>query len=305
VIPGLVVLGNLLVDDLVFPDGRTRMGQPGGAVLYAALGAALFGVPTGVSSWRGLDYPAEALRALESRGVDLTGLRELDRPGLRTWLLYEGRRRQAIHHLDGPTHAEVSPEPDQLPVPWLDARAFHLAPMPLDVQRRLLAALAPRRGALLSLDPYVIVSEDTLEAWRRLLGGIDVLFLSEDDLELSGTERDPRAALRRLAGGQPPGARLRLAVLKRGARGGVLYDVREDRFTEWQPRASRVVDPTGAGDAFAGGFLAGRLRGETIERALARGVVAASFALEDWGATRMLQVTADEAAARLSEWFGA
>jgi sugar/nucleoside kinase (ribokinase family) len=85
----------------------------------------------------------------------------------------------------------------------------------------------------------------------------------------------------------------------------VLYDVREDRFTEWQPRASRVVDPTGAGDAFAGGFLAGRLRGETIERALARGVVAASFALEDWGATRMLQATADEAAARLSEWFGA
>ena len=41
--PDLVVLGNLLVDDLVFQDGRTRMGEPGGAVLYAALGAALWG----------------------------------------------------------------------------------------------------------------------------------------------------------------------------------------------------------------------------------------------------------------------
>jgi len=42
VIPDLVVLGNLLVDDMVFPDGRTRMAEPGGATLYAALGASLW-----------------------------------------------------------------------------------------------------------------------------------------------------------------------------------------------------------------------------------------------------------------------
>ena len=303
--PDLVVLGNLLVDDLVFPDGRTRMGQPGGAALYASLGAALFGLSTGLSSLKGTDYPRAALDALEARGVDLAGLREMNRPALRTWLLYEGRRRQVIHHLDGPTHAEVSPEPEQIPVPWLDAPAFHLAPMPFDVQRRLLAALGQRAGAHLSLDPYAIVREDTLEDWRRMLVGVDVLFLSEDDLELPGAASDPRAALRRLAGGQPDGSRLRLALLKRGAQGGVLYEVREDRFTEWKPRAERVVDPTGAGDAFAGGFLAGWLRGEGVERGLARGVVGASLAIEDWGATRILATTAEEAAARLRAWFGA
>ena len=303
--PGVVVLGNLLVDDLVFPDGRTRMGQPGGAALYASLGAALFGLSAGLSSWRGADYPRAALDALEARGVDLAGLREMKGPGLRTWLLYEGRRRQVIHHLDGPTHAEVSPEHEQLPAPWLDAPAFHLAPMPFDVQRRLLAALGQRPDARLSLDPYAIVKEDNLEAWRRVLAGVDVLFLSEDDLELPGAATDPRAALRRLAGGQPPGSRLRVALLKRGARGGMLYDVGADRFMEWDPRAERVVDPTGAGDAFAGAFLAGWLRGEVIERALARGVVGASFAIEDWGATRILATTVEEAAARLGAWFGA
>jgi sugar/nucleoside kinase (ribokinase family) len=305
VIPDLVVLGNLLVDDLVFPDGRTRMGQPGGAALYASLGASLFGLRTGLSSVKGTDYPRAALDALTARGVDLAGLLEMDRSGLRTWLLYEGRRRQVIHHLDGPTHAEVSPELERIPAPWLEAPAFHLAPMPFDVQRRLLAALGRRDGARLSLDPYAIFREDTLESWRQLLAGVDVLFLSEDDLELPGAADDPRAALRRLAGAQPPGSRLRLALLKRGARGGVLYDVREDRSTEWGPRAERVVDPTGAGDAFAGGFLAASLRGETIERALQRGVVAASFAIEDWGAARILATTAGEAAERLTEWFGA
>jgi sugar/nucleoside kinase (ribokinase family) len=305
VIPDLVVLGNLLVDDLVFPDGRTRMGQPGGAALYASLGASLFGLRTGLSSWRGTDYPVAALDALAARGVDLAGLREMDRPGLRTWLLYEGRRRQVIHHLDGPTHAEVSPEPEQIPVAWLEAPAFHLAPMPFDVQRRLLKALGRRGGARLSLDPYAIVREGTLEDWRQLLAGVDVLFLSEDDLELSGTADDPRSALRRLAGAPPPGSRLRLALLKRGARGGLLYDVAADRFTEWEPRAERVVDPTGAGDAFAGGFLTAWLRGEPIGRALQRGVVAASFAIEDWGAARILAATAEEAAERSHRWFGA
>ena len=57
---------------------------------------------------------------------------------------------------------------------------------------------------------------------------------------------EPRAALRSLASG-----RLRFVLFKRGARGGILYDAREDRFVEWAPRAAAVVDPTGAGDAFA------------------------------------------------------
>src|SRR6185436_20497384 len=57
VTPDLVLLGNLLVDDVVFPDGRTRMGQPGGAILYASLATALWGARAGCVSVRGDDYP--------------------------------------------------------------------------------------------------------------------------------------------------------------------------------------------------------------------------------------------------------
>ena len=67
-VPPLVILGNLLVDDdMVFPDGRTRMAAPGGATLYAALGASLWGLAAGVASVRGDDYPPEALEALTAR----------------------------------------------------------------------------------------------------------------------------------------------------------------------------------------------------------------------------------------------
>jgi ribokinase len=64
-----------------------------------------------------------------------------------------------------------------------------------------------------------------------------------------------------------------------------------------------MVDPTGAGDAFAAGVLAGWLRGEPHERALQRGIVGASFAVEDWGPAGIFRATPDAAEARLREWF--
>jgi sugar/nucleoside kinase (ribokinase family) len=295
----LVVLGNLLVDDVVFEDGRTRMAQPGGAVLYAALGAALWGVRVGVASWRGDDYPDWALGALSARGIDVSGVLPLGGPSLRTWLLYEGRRRQIVHRLECPSHAAVSPSADRLPAGWLSARAFHLAPMPLDVQGALLGALRERE-TLLSVDPYELFRPDTLEACLASLGAADVLFLSEDELELPGAREDPRGVLRALCAG-----RLQRIVFKRGALGGLLFDAGEGAFAAWSARAGRQVDPTGAGDAFAGGVLAGWLRGDPTPRALQRGVVSASFAIEDWGAAGLLSATPPGAAARFDEWFPA
>lgn len=297
--PDLVVLGNLLVDDLVFANGRTRMGEPGGAAVYASLAARLWGPSVGVVSVRGADYPADLLDELARRGIELR-LRALDGPGVRTWLLYEESGRRVVHRLGGPSHAEVSPEPDEIPAAWLGARAFHLAPMPIEVQRRLVARLSPRRAAALSLDPHEPVREDNLAAWRETLAGVDAFFPSRDELRLDGVERDPRAALRRLAGG-----RLRFVAFKRGADGGLLYDARADAFIEWPPVPRLTGDPTGAGDAFAGGFLSGLLAGEPLEGALDRGILATSFALEDFGPRGLLAASRDEAERRRREWFDA
>lgn len=287
--PDLVLLGNLLVDDVVFLDGRTRMCEPGGAVLYGALAAALCGVRVGLASVRGTDYPAWAFEALRERGIDTTGVSELGRPGLRTWLLYEGRRRHVVHRLDGPTHAELSPGA----VPWPDARAYHLAPMPAEVQRSLLRSIHGR-PALVSLDPYLLLTPETFDSWKELASLVDTLFLSDDEWGLSTAE--PLGVLRSLAG-----RRLRHIVWKRGEQGGWLYDARKDSVLPWAARPGPVVDPTGAGDAFAAGLLAGWLQGRPDASALQQGVVAASLAIEDWGAAGLLSATPALLQARLRE----
>jgi ribokinase len=300
VTPDLVVLGNLLVDDVVFENGRTLMGDARGAALYLSLAAELWGARVGVVSVRGDDYPAATLAALAQRGVDLAGVRDLGRDGLRTWLLYESRVRRVIHRLGGPTHAEVSPRPEDIPAAYLGARAFHLAPMPFATQRALVQALAARREAAIAVDPHEPVREDNLAEWRALLAGVDAFFPSADELRLDGAADDPRPALRRLAGG-----RLRFVAFKRGRDGGVLYDAQTGTFFEWPPVPRLTGDPTGAGDAFAGGFLAAVLAGLPVEAALDRAIVSTSFAIEDFGARGLLSASRDEAERRLREWLGA
>lgn len=298
--PDLVCLGNLLVDDIVFSNGKTLMGEPGGAAIYVSLAARLWGTTVGVVSVRGADYPEHMLDELRGRGVDLAGVRELGAPGVRTWLLYEERVRRVLHRSGSPSHAAVSPAPGDIPEAWMGAGAFHLSPMPFELQRRLVAHLSPRRSAALTLDPHEPVREDNLAAWRELLAQVDAFFPSQDELRLDGVTDDPRAALRRLAGG-----RLRLIAFKRGAEGGLLYDARADAFLEWPPVPRLTGDPTGAGDAFAGGFLSGLLAGEPLENALDRGMLATSFALEDFGARGLLAATREEAERRRREWFDA
>lgn len=289
-----------MVDDVVFGDGSTRMAEPGGAAIYAALGARLWGLDVGVVSIVGSDYPDAALAGMAARGIDLAGIHPLGRPGIRLWLLYEERLRQLVHRRERPRHVDVSPGFERIPEAWRSSRAFHISPMPFETQRDLVRALSRIEGALLSLDPMLPLDPGTWNAWREVVASVDAFFVGEDELQVEADDGDYLKTLRRLAGG-----RLRYVAFKRSKSGGFLYDAVLDRVVQWEPRAAAVVDPTGAGDAFATGTLAGLLRGEPAERALRRGVVATSFALESFGPHALLLATREAAEARLREWFDA
>jgi sugar/nucleoside kinase (ribokinase family) len=298
VTPSIVLLGNLLVDDVVLADGTTRMAQAGGALLYGALGAALWNSSPGLVSVLGTDYPVDVLQMLRQRGVDLGGLHPLQTPGVRTWLLYEGNIRRMIHRVGCPTHEEVSPQPGMIPSEWNGAPAFHLAPMPFDVQRTLIESLCSVGGRFVSVDPLLPVTTETLQDWREVLANVDAFFPGQDELLLDGAPPNPRFALSRLVNG-----RLRFIVFKRGAKGGILYDAQNQRYYDWTSRADVVVDETGAGDAFSSAFVLAHLEGLSVEACLQRAVVTASFALGAWGPEALLAATRADADARLRSWY--
>ncbi len=298
----LVCLGNLIVDDVVLPDGRTRFGEPGGALLYTSLAAALWGTRVGIVAPVGDDYPKTALDALAARGVDTSGLRPLNGPGIRTWLLYERSARRVVHHLGAATHEAATPRPDDLGAEHLAARAHHLTPAPRASQARLVERLAGA-GSPLSLDPHDPIDGPSLEAWRPVLASVDLLFANGEELPVAPGWTIPQTVESIRVG------RLRRLAFKQGEAGGTFFDwtvpAGEPPVTRWAPRTYRVIDPTGAGDAFAGGVLSGLLAGETTAVATERGVVAASFALEDWGAAGLLTATRAAAERRRAEWFPA
>jgi sugar/nucleoside kinase (ribokinase family) len=296
------------------------MNQPGGAVIYAALGAAVWGARVGLVSRIGDDYPAPTLEALASRGVLLDGVRPLGRRGIRSWILYETGGRQMVHQIGSPTHAEATPRPADIPAGWRHAPAALVSPSPLEVQRTLLDALAAEGTPLVGADPNTPVTPATLGEWRAALEQVDVFFVSESELDLSPSAcagppdaDDAGAAAHHVAGtalneprarglAQVASDRLKAILLKRGERGGLLYEPADNRVTEWPGRAAAVVDPTGAGDAFAGGVLAALGRGVEVRDALACGVVSASFAIEAWGIDGLLAATPREAERRRLEW---
>jgi sugar/nucleoside kinase (ribokinase family) len=288
--PEVVCAGNLLVDDLVFEDGRTMMAQAGGALLHAAHAAAAWGTRVGCVSVAGTDYPADALAELEARGARLDGVVRLPGPGARIWLLYEGAVRQMVHRAGRPSHAEVSPRPVDVPTAWRVAPGLLVAPMPLACQRELVAAAAP--GTFVALDPHEPLSVRSARAWEAVLAHCDAVFVGDDELDLPAGD-DPIEHIDGIGG-----HRLRYIAYKRGAAGGVLYDRHAEATWTWAAVGTEVVDPTGAGDAFAAGFVSARVAGCEVAECLARGAAAASVAVSARGASALAAVTRGELEAR-------
>lgn len=294
----LLVFGNLTVDDTVMPDGTTAMGTLGGNAVYAAIGAHLWGDDVAMVARVGRGYPAANLERLAAAGLRTDGLVPTDHNSIRQWQLYdvEGGRRYVPLASAG-TYADLSPRPADVPAGLIDGlEACHVAPMRIDIQDDLVR-WARRRGAAVTVDPHFDSVEGRTAAWRSLLPMVDVFLPSREEAqELLGAWPGPEAAARALAG-------LGAAVvcLKLGPEGALLYRARDGWLHRVGPAACDPVDPTGCGDAFCGGFLAGwSAGGDPVVGAL-RGSVSAAVVAGGFGAEHALRTDRAEARRRLDE----
>ncbi|GAC1427692.1 MAG: hypothetical protein NVSMB65_00560 [Chloroflexota bacterium] len=293
----IVVAGNLTLDDVVLPDGRTVMGTLGGDVLYSGLGAALWAVRR-EDDRRGDDLPPGPLRHLGEAGLDTAGLWPCPGPTIRCWVVYEwdGRRRFLDRTPEGRLY-DLSPQPRELPPHYARAaRAGHVAALPLGHAEALVrhATTLPARP-LVTLDTH----EDFVAGYQERLAALMPLlaaFLpSREEVAAWFGDDDPERHIGDLLA-LGAGA----VVIKMGAEGALVQARGAERPTRIASISTAVRDVTGAGDAFCGGFAASlATTGEPLEAARA-GTVSASFAVEDFGSLALLTVTEEDRDMRMN-----
>jgi sugar/nucleoside kinase (ribokinase family) len=293
--PDLCVVGTLAFDDVETPSGARR-GVLGGSATYFGVAASCF-ARVGVVGVVGGDFPEEHLALLRRRGIDLAGLETRQDGRTFHWSgRYEGAMDQAQTLVtDLNVLAEFAP---RLPEAYRDAPFVFLANTDPNIQMSVLDQLrAPRLVALDTMNLWIRIARPALE---KVLRRVDGLVVNDAEARQLTGKGNLIAAGRALLGFGP-----RFVILKKGEHGSFLFS-RERSFALPSYPVEHVVDPTGAGDSFAGGlfgFLAGT--GETgaaaVAQAMLYGTVVASFTVEDFSLGALADLSREQVEARAGD----
>ena len=287
----LAVFGSIGLDDVETPSGSVH-GAVGGSAVYFSLAASLY-TRVQVAGNVGNDFPPEAWDTLRHRGADLSGLKLFrDRPNFRWRGRYEGDMNEAITLETQLNVLEVEPE---VPASYLDARLVFLANMGPDVQAKLRARFPKAMVWADTMNLWIRIQREALEA---LLPQLDGLVLNDGEARMLTGEHNLIAAGARLQELGP-----KIVVVKKGEHGAFLF-APDGRFSLPAYPTTRVVDPTGAGDSFAGGLLgslaaSGSHDFPALRRAMVDGTVCASLTVEEFS-TRGLEAADPAELARRS-----
>jgi sugar/nucleoside kinase (ribokinase family) len=272
---------SLIIDDIVFPDGRTAMGVLGGGGPQTAFGLRLWAEAVGLCAGVGADFPPAAASWLAGMDIDTAGLRRsVEWPTVRAWQVLEadGRRTQ-VWRVPGPViAAQLGRRLADLPPAYRHARAFHVAVHPEEPDLAFIRALRAQ-GAVVSVETFRGPARRLTEAeLRAMVSAGDIFSPTEAEARQLVGEGEPPALAQRLAE-----AGAAIVALRRGEAGALVH--RRDTGETWAipAVAVQVLDPTGAGNAFCGGFLAGGVQTGDILTAGRYGAVAASFMVAQVG----------------------
>ena len=283
----LLVVGSIGLDTLETPFGRAD-DVLGGSASYFALAASLY-TSVQLVAVVGDDFPKQYVALFEGKGIDLAGLERAAGPTFR-WggrYQYDLNARDTLFTELG-VFADFHPK---LPADYARSEYVFLANIHPSLQLEVLGQVEkPGLVALDSMNLWINTARDTLtEAFSR----VDMITINDSEArEYVGTHNLFSAARRMLDLGP------RAVVVKKGEHGAVLVWPEGVFFAPAYPLED-VVDPTGAGDAFAGGFIGylaqhGDLSVAAIKRAMIHGSVVASFTVEAFGPERLAQVRPED-----------
>jgi len=291
----ILVVGSVALDTVTTPFGDAREVLGGSATYFAS--SASFFAPVSLVAVVGEDFPMEALEFLRRREVDLTGLER--RPG-RTfrWRGEYGFALNEAKTLETQLNVFAEFHP-RLPEPYREREVVFLANIDPDLQREVLTqVLSPR---LVAADTMNFWIQGKPEALRQTLKQVQILIINDAEARMLAQEPNLVRAAKTILGWGP-----RSLIIKRGEYGALSFSD-GGWFAAPALPLENVYDPTGAGDAFAGGFL-GFLASTrnfdeaNLRRAVIMGSVMASFAVEAFSLQRLQHLTYPEIESRYRQF---
>ncbi len=276
----ILVVGSMAFDDLGLPTGQFD-DTVGGSATYGAYAATTF-APVRLVAVVGKDFPGAELHALAARGADTSGVEIADGRTFR-WAGRYSDNLSSRETLDTQLNVFAEFQP-KIPASFADSPLVLLGNIHPALQLSVLAQVrAPR-----------LVVADTMNFWidgepkllREMLGAVDLLVINEEEVRQLADEHNVAKAAKRVCAMGP-----RHLIVKRGEYGALFFDASGAFFAPAYPLED-VVDPTGAGDSFAGGLLGylaktGDLSSEGLRRAVMVASATASFCVESVGPDRL------------------
>jgi cytidine kinase len=292
----LIVTGTVGIDTVYTPHGH-RERVLGGSCTYFAAAASFYVGPGGARMVAavGGDCPSEFHATLARfANIDTSGLEV--RQGSRTFA-WGGRYSQNMNSRETLfTELGVLEErPPAIPEKFKDSELIFLANTHPAVQLELLESFPRRRLAVAdTMDLWINIARQELDL---LMTRVDGLVLNYDEAELMTGKANTVAAAREILKMGP-----RFVIVKKGEHGCILAH-RDGLAALPAFPTEEVIDPTGAGDSFAGGMMGhiartgasdGKISLETIRQAMAHGTVLASFTIESFSLDRLCSLTGEE-----------
>jgi sugar/nucleoside kinase (ribokinase family) len=289
----------IIIDDIVFPQGYTRMGVLGGGGPQTAWGMAAAlgsGARVGLVAGVGRDLDETALAPLRAAGINLDGVHVTDQPTPRAWQVmeFDGRRTQVFRVPGESLGIQLTRQWDVLPESYRAARSFHSGFHPGEDSSLTFARELTEKGRRVCLEPFKPPDYPLDEgAMRVMLGACEVF--SPNWLEAARLIdcEDYQTMLDRFRA-----LGCRILALRRGAEGADVWNLPDERGVHVPAVQGHVVDVVGAGNAFCGALIA-RLD-EGIAEAACHASAAASYMIEQVGLPAALPDPADYAR-RLAE----
>jgi sugar/nucleoside kinase (ribokinase family) len=293
----ILVVGSLAYDTITTPVKKVERAL-GGSANYFSLAASLYS-RVRVVGVVGEDYDHADREMLASRNVDLKGMQSQPGKTFHWTGQYKEDMNEAITlATDLNVFEHFNPE---LPQEYRTSSHVFLANIDPVLQLRVLE----------QIEKPVLVGSDTMNFWigtklpelKKVLAKVDVLLLNEAEADAVAMKGNAIASAREILTMGP-----KAVVIKRGEYGFVLL-TKDGYFVLPAYPIAEVVDPTGAGDTFAGAFfghLSKHGRGydtQSLKEACVQGVILASFTVQAFGVGKLKELTWAEVEARMAEYL--